>query len=616
MATKGSGQRGRALDTGGGRREQRLLPLLPVADRQFAERLGRPARIDRVDRIKQFLFQQEERLFQVRTLAQHGVHRLVDRLQTERAGSRSPIGIGQRQLDRSLRSWPVLVLVQRRPDRQLPCLLDQHRPRLAHRQSAVAEPVGDDLQRAEQFRRQIDIDCALSVLHFDLAGQHRLTVFQQIDEHRFDTASQRRQLHRLAARVDRLVRSHQEVAADGAATQLDIPPSDAAFGIRRLDGQADLGGLRHDLDLGDAQRTGLQLGRLAVNHDARLGRAAVGVVGDDVDRVGHALDQRAALGDHRHLDRIGGDDARRADRVLLAGRIGDRGGQQETGLAAVLLAPDQPRRQPERKLGSPRGIGSRVDRREHRRADLHRADFDLHRAVGHRFAEKVVGLQRAAHRVAGRVERLIKRHRHFEFRQHVFLDFDRHVAGRRTDRALDAVLALDDLAGQGAIGRRDAEPAGQVALLEDHVALGIGHRELDRIAGQRLQIRPLQGQRADVDRLARLIDRLVRADHQPPIAAQIDRAGQRFGLAVRLRHDAQLVAAVVPGGQFEPRRHGARRIGCHVGQFDFLPEALVEQTDPHGNAGHRSIGRRSQTATRKAAWLPDSSWLWPSSRTS
>src|SRR5438270_37604 len=82
---------------------------------------------------------------------------------------------------------------------------------------------------------------------------------------------------------------------------------------------------------------------------------------------------------------------------------------------------------------------------------------------------------------------LVERQGNLEPGQDVGPDLDRRPAGRLADAALDLVVPLDQLAGQRAIGRADAEPAGRAVVAEDDIPARVGQREGHLLAGDRLE---------------------------------------------------------------------------------------------------------------------------------
>jgi hypothetical protein len=74
---------------------------------------------------------------------------------------------------------------------------------------------------------------------------------------------------------------------------------------------------------------------------------------------------------------------------------------------------------------------------------------------------------------------------------------------------VDLVSAKIQFGRENEISRRDPESGGPAGLLEDFVALGVADFKGDDLIGERSFCAAVEDQAADVDRLARLINRLL-----------------------------------------------------------------------------------------------------------
>ena len=146
--------------------------------------------------------------------------------------------------------------------------------------------------------------------------------------------------------------------------------------------------------------------------------------------------------------------------------------------------------------------------------------------------------------------------------------------------------------------------------------LGSVIENVDALADHRLQLRLLQGQRPEVDRLARLVHRLVGAQHQPPLALQLDGLVELLDLAVRLRGDAQFVAAAGPIRHVEPRAGVAGLVRRQAGQLDRLAARGLYRASWIGTPPTGRPVRWSNTASAERRGLPASSRVWPRTRRS
>jgi hypothetical protein len=71
-----------------------------------------------------------------------------------------------------------------------------------------------------------------------------------------------------------------------------------------------------------------------------------------------------------------------------------------------------------------------------------------------------------------------------------------------------------------------------------------------------------------VDGLPGLVDGLVRAEHQPPTAFELDGLPHEFLVAAGVGDDAHLVAAVGPVGQAHARTAAAGRVGLEARELN------------------------------------------------
>ena len=149
----------------------------------------------------------------------------------------------------------------------------------------------------------------------------------------------------------------------------------------------------------------------------------------------------------------------------------------------------------------------------------HRAD-DLDLPPAHRLAEKVVALHRARDVLAGQVKAAVGADLDGELGQHVGLDVDRLFGGRVAQADGDLVIAVDHFVGQDEIGGGHAERGRLDRLAKDLVALGVFDQEVDVGVLDRFHVQRRKRQRAHVDGLRRLVDRLV--GRQEQLVAPLD----------------------------------------------------------------------------------------------
>ena len=144
-------------------------------------------------------------------------------------------------------------------------------------------------------------------------------------------------------------------------------------------------------------------------------------------------------------------------------------------------------------------------------AALHVVDpaGELHLTAVDRLAEKVGSLDLAGNALGWPVERLVGGCADLEFGQDVGFDDDgllgRGIAQRRADFVVAVVHLVCQLEGPSS----DTVLGGGGRLAEYLVALGVGHGHLDRTARGRMAVERVQGQGADEELLAGLVDRLV-----------------------------------------------------------------------------------------------------------
>ncbi len=198
------------------------------------------------------------------------------------------------------------------------------------------------------------------------------------------------------------------------------------------------------------------------------------------------------------------------------------------------------------------------------------ADVEQDLPPHQRLAEEVARADAAAHRLAGAVEGALGLEPDLEAGQHVALDADAAarpvaVVGPLHPR-LDAVGAEVDLVGQLEVQRGHAEARGLPRPGEDHRAPGILDPQLHPRPRHRPQVHAAQGQRAHVDRLTGLIERLVRGEQDP--AARVDlHLGDAPGLPLgRDDVEAELVGAGLDPRHVEAEVRRARAVGALIHQ--------------------------------------------------
>ncbi len=143
--------------------------------------------------------------------------------------------------------------------------------------------------------------------------------------------------------------------------------------------------------------------------------------------------------------------------------------------------------------------------------DIHPQRLDGNIRAIHRFAEKVVGAHRPRHMIARTITMPRRRavageiDRDFELRQHIAVHVDGNLGAVRPQ----VIGAKIDLVGQREFGGRDAEAVGLRGFLEHLIAARILQLKCQRTVGAGLVIRPVKRERPRVNRLARLVYRLL-----------------------------------------------------------------------------------------------------------
>ena len=162
--------------------------------------------------------------------------------------------------------------------------------------------------------------------------------------------------------------------------------------------------------------------------------------------------------------------------------------------------------------------------------------FDRDVGVVDGLAEEVVGADRAGYVVSGAVVALGlvvfsgELDGDFELGQDVAFDIEGDfggVGGRGciAHKGAEMVSAEVDLVGEGELGGGDAELVGFGGFLEYLVAAGVFHLEGEFAAGDGLVIGAVERQGANVDGLARLVDRLLRGEKNGGCIVKLDRLG-------------------------------------------------------------------------------------------
>ena len=294
--------------------------------------------------------------------------------------------------------------------------------------------------------------------------------------------------------------------------------------------------------------------------EVALGGSAVGIGGEQVDDVlqaglelaafGHGLDEDALLG-HREAD---------AHLLGVIGSIGDGHFQDEIGHAA-LQAPDKVARQIE--LEGERAIGAGLACEIEDLLALHIVDpaGELHLAAIDRLAKEVDGVNLPGDPLARPVEGLVRRGADLEFGQNVGLDHHRFFGGSVAQRGRDLVVAVVHFAGQ--LKGPGGNPVGgsRSRFAVDLVALGIGDDQFDGAARRRDLVKGTQGQGADQDLLAGLVDGLVGGEQDLVASLDSDRLLQRIAPQIRPGLDNHLLGRICHVGHGEGRSHLAIRAG-------------------------------------------------------
>ncbi len=229
----------------------------------------------------------------------------------------------------------------------------------------------------------------------------------------------------------------------------------------------------------------------------------------------------------------------------MVGRVGDFHFEPDQGVALLQRLADEGVGQLDLELDVPLGVGLALPGLKFLEGDVERAGRHLHLAAGDRLAEEVVGLQVGVDRLFGQVELLVGDQFALELGQDVGLDRDSLVGLLVAELGADMVVAVVDLVGQLEIDRGDAIGRGAQLLLEDLVALGVLDLEGQLLRGDRGQVEALQGQGADVDDLAGLVERLVGDEQHLGRRLDLHLALQLLGAEAGLREHLEHVR---PGG--------------------------------------------------------------------
>src|SRR5262249_29270205 len=142
--------------------------------------------------------------------------------------------VDQRKGQGSTLPRPVLRTVDSGLDRQGPGRADVNHPRAPHRQAFRSITIRLQDDRAEQLGRQVDRPMAPTVDTLDRLAPDRLTVLDQVEEDRLNTAGQHLHLDRLAAVVNRLVGANQVITAERTTLKPNLPAPRPALVVPRL----------------------------------------------------------------------------------------------------------------------------------------------------------------------------------------------------------------------------------------------------------------------------------------------------------------------------------------------------------------------------------------------
>jgi hypothetical protein len=236
-----------------------------------------------------------------------------------------------------------------------------------------------------------------------------------------------------------------------------------------------------------------------------------------------------------------------------------------------------------------RGVGGAARRRQRVQGDVEGLGGHADAAALDRAAEEVVRVHGAAHRLARAVERLQALDLDLELRQHVPLHRDGLLRdGGLTPPHSDPVLALVDLVGEREVRRDDAVPRARRAAAEHTVAAAVLDLDREGLVDDRVQVGGAQGQRADVDDLSGLVERLVGRHEDPQVGRHVDAALEAPRGAALLGHDGDEQRADRHLGDDETWRHDAGVVGVA------LPEgarpARDRRLDPDARARRRIEG--------------------------
>jgi len=285
---------------------------------------------------------------------------------------------------------------------------------------------------------------------------------------------------------------------------------------------------------------------------------------------------------------------RQAPYLGVLGLVGDGGLDVEARATVLQLAARDVVRQIEAEVERAGFVRRTLQRHGDDALEVEGVALQLHRTAGHVFAEEVARRQRTFHAVAGPVVGAAGRQLHVKFGQHVVLDGDGLLGGRVAQRRRELVRPGIDLVRQLEIHRRNAEIRRGERLAEDGVAFAVGHGHVEGLPGGGAQIERAQRQRADVDHLPRLVERLVGGQQDAEVALQRDGLLQRVGTQRGLRLDDEHLVGVGVFRHGEAHIYVAGRVGRALEEH--LRAPAVRRTQPHHDFGIRQRGRVAAVA--------------------
>ena len=527
------------------------------------------------------------------------VHRLVDHGQPN--GRLHPCAVGG-GLDADLRllAGAVFSLVRRQAHLHGLRLVHYGHAGVAQDVVVAGDLIGVQLQRAGQRGREVDGQHGLAVLHQRRLGEQRLAALDHVHEDGRPAAGGNG-LHGhgvahlierpISAQQQRLLGFVQRQDKRGGASQAGRINGDdvdraVAFGP----------GARGVAHLGQPVVVGLLLDRPArgdLHLQRRSGRPAVGVAGQHVEDVLHAGVQRAILRRDGDQDRFAGQRQRLPAELGVAAGINHRSLQRQVNdaIRAEGVGRQVGQLEAERELTLGVAFSAQLLDEKHILAcgrvcsqpQPHQPQKDLSR--GNWLAEEVGRADLPADHVAGQVIGRVGLHVDQEGGQRRLAQGHTQLGHGVAQGGPKLVGAQRRVGGQRQVGGGNAELRRKLLLGKELPPGRVEDLEARDCAGSRGVVDRAQGQGAQMDGLARLVDRLVAAEQQAIAALQLNGRDHLVLSQVALGGHHQLCVALPVGRHGELHRGRAGGVGE---TFEHRAgEAGLAHLDGHLGVGHR-----------------------------